>query len=590
MTVSAKLSLPIMLSTVLVACGGGGGGSDTKSSQLSVSVTIQASTSEAKVNQNVTLTWSATNASSCTASGGWSGTKGINGSETLMLPATGDNTFSIQCSGQNASPASTAVVIRGLPLCTHTSTSDGILVSSPAELQTALTGASGNGRDDTIYLAAGVYKPSKTFVYDAKGTTETLSLIGCSAEDVVIDGQDNIRLFHFQKNGVIGDATAWQRSTIHNPPYPTLRVIGITIQNGNEQNDFHIYGYSGAGMLVERYHAEFDSVRFLRNKGYDEGGAVNGVANVTVKNSVFKNNYAKSSNGAGGGAAMSVCGSITISNSTFESNDRLAVYRGICMEADYSKLPIAISGSTFGKNSVALYALGDYGAAAGSIGDLTITNSVFESNIGTAVITRLGNVTINDTKFINNGFQSIDVSNAAKCVDYDFYPCDSGGAIKVDNYLMGGGVLTIVGSEFAGNYAPNYGGAIAMGGVRDCQVTFQREGAPCNPEVTGLNPDHNILVKDTIFADNRSHRGAAIAIAKFPLGKKGFQRGNITIEGGSFTNNTAALITPAAGVVPVDELQTTVIAAGGSVKQCGVKFSGNSADVIVAAKGGQIVC
>ena len=238
----------------------------------------------------------------------------------------------------------------------------------------------------------------------------------------------------------------------------------------------------------------------------------------------------------------------------------------------------------------AFYVRGGYGAPSGSFGQLTIADSVFDSNTEHAVVARLGNVNITNTSFLNNGYQTADVSAAAECVDYDFYPCTNGGALFVDNWSVGGGVVTIEDSEFTGNYAPNYGGAIAMGGVRDCEQNFSREGSPCNPAVAGSNTEYNLVLRNTTFHSNRSHRGAAIAIAKMPLVAEGFQRGSVTIEGGAFTDNVAELIEPAPGVVPVDELETSIIGAGGTVRTCGTTFSGNVADAEVAAKGGRVGC
>jgi predicted outer membrane repeat protein len=487
----------------------------------------------------------------------------------------------------SGSGGGTATVPVTPPLCTHASTADGVLVTNVAELQAALTNAGGNGRDDVIYIAAGLYKPEQTLVYDAKGTTEKISLVGCASDDVVIDGQSKIRIFHFQKNGRIGDISAWRNSTIHNPPYPALRLQGLTVKNGDSINDTNQYGYSGGGMLVERYNTELNQIRVLNNRDAYEGAGVNGVADVSIKDSVFQNNANTSFSGGG---AISACGAVTITNSTFDSNSRLAVYRGICIEADYSRLPITIHNSVFKRNQTAVYALGDYGASNGSLGQMTVSNSRFEENRGSALVSRVGNLTITNTRFVSNGFQTSDTSNAVNCVDYDFFPCGSGGALLVDNYITGGGVVSITGSEFSNNYAPNYGGAIAMGGVRDCQVTYSREGTPCNPVVSGFDPEYNIVLRDTTFTGNRSHRGAAIAIARMPLARSGFQRGSITIDGGSFRDNVAELITPAAGITPVDELQTTIIGTGGVVRACGTTFSNNRADAVVAGKGGSTGC
>ena len=56
-----------------------------------------------------TLIWSSTNATSCTASGGWSGTKATSGSQsTGALTATGN--FTLTCTGTGGSASASATV------------------------------------------------------------------------------------------------------------------------------------------------------------------------------------------------------------------------------------------------------------------------------------------------------------------------------------------------------------------------------------------------------------------------------------------------------------------------------------------------
>jgi len=59
---------------------------------------------------NVTLTWNTVNASSCTASGGWSGTKATSGNETINN-VTQTTTFTLSCTGSGKQPNSSSVVV-----------------------------------------------------------------------------------------------------------------------------------------------------------------------------------------------------------------------------------------------------------------------------------------------------------------------------------------------------------------------------------------------------------------------------------------------------------------------------------------------
>src|SRR5688572_21283940 len=76
---------------MLAGCGGGGGngGNPSTPNDPSPTVTLNLSPTAITAGQTVTLTWSSTSATSCTASGGWTGTKNTSGSEmSAALSAT----------------------------------------------------------------------------------------------------------------------------------------------------------------------------------------------------------------------------------------------------------------------------------------------------------------------------------------------------------------------------------------------------------------------------------------------------------------------------------------------------------------------
>ena len=60
--------------------------------------------------QSSQLTWSATNASSCTASGAWSGTKATAGTLAVASPAAGSYTYTLACSGDGGSATGSATL------------------------------------------------------------------------------------------------------------------------------------------------------------------------------------------------------------------------------------------------------------------------------------------------------------------------------------------------------------------------------------------------------------------------------------------------------------------------------------------------
>ena len=68
-----------VIAALLTSCSGGGGGDNTPAP----TVQLQAEPSEVESGGTTTLTWSSTNADTCQASGGWSGTKLVSGSEAV---------------------------------------------------------------------------------------------------------------------------------------------------------------------------------------------------------------------------------------------------------------------------------------------------------------------------------------------------------------------------------------------------------------------------------------------------------------------------------------------------------------------------
>ena len=111
--------ITIGMTIMLTACGGGGSGGTNVAGALitaggttgggnsgnttTPTVTLSASASKIVVGDSTTLHWSSSDASSCTASGSWSGSKSLSGNESITLDSYGDFTFSIDCSGTTSS-------------------------------------------------------------------------------------------------------------------------------------------------------------------------------------------------------------------------------------------------------------------------------------------------------------------------------------------------------------------------------------------------------------------------------------------------------------------------------------------------------
>ena len=96
------------LTVFLAACGGGGGGS-SGGEPLAPTVTLTVSPQTVDSGESATLTWSSTDATECTASGSWSGARGMSGSQGTGA-LTGNASYTLTCTGTGGSDAETASV------------------------------------------------------------------------------------------------------------------------------------------------------------------------------------------------------------------------------------------------------------------------------------------------------------------------------------------------------------------------------------------------------------------------------------------------------------------------------------------------
>lgn len=101
----------------------GPGGSHSDSVSVSVgaqpqplpTVTLSANPTNVAYNGNSVLSWSTTNATSCVASGGWSGSKSVNGGNSTISNLTNTTTYVITCTNSTGSASDSVTVFVGTP-------------------------------------------------------------------------------------------------------------------------------------------------------------------------------------------------------------------------------------------------------------------------------------------------------------------------------------------------------------------------------------------------------------------------------------------------------------------------------------------
>ncbi|MGH8263362.1 MAG: hypothetical protein ACRET4_07775 [Steroidobacteraceae bacterium] len=105
---SSRFAVVVLSAVALAACGGGGGGGSSNQTPAAT-VTLTANPTSVNTGATSQLTWSSTNAQTCTASDGWAGSRATSGNETTVaLSAT--TAFNLSCSGSGGAGQASATV------------------------------------------------------------------------------------------------------------------------------------------------------------------------------------------------------------------------------------------------------------------------------------------------------------------------------------------------------------------------------------------------------------------------------------------------------------------------------------------------
>ncbi len=169
---------PLALASLLSGCGGGGSGNgDRPIISLSVApVTIA-------VGNSASLTWEANGATGCSASGAWSGSRPISGSETVSPASAGTLTYTLTCTNAagNSSISSSLVVT---PPPDATLTFEGQVVDSPVA-SAAVTVRVGSRSFTGAADGTGHYSITATIPPTATADFVSIEAVGSTADPQV---------------------------------------------------------------------------------------------------------------------------------------------------------------------------------------------------------------------------------------------------------------------------------------------------------------------------------------------------------------------------------------------------------------------
>ena len=100
---SLSKALTPSLALAVVACGGYGGGGGNTTPPLTPTVNLSVQPTTITAGQSATLTWSTTNAGTCTAEGAWSGTQATTGTQSVTPSVAGSSQYTLTCTAPSGS-------------------------------------------------------------------------------------------------------------------------------------------------------------------------------------------------------------------------------------------------------------------------------------------------------------------------------------------------------------------------------------------------------------------------------------------------------------------------------------------------------
>ena len=210
-------------------------------------VAIVASPAAVQLGSASTISWSSSNATSCTASGAWTGAKATSGTEGATPQAAGDASYSLTCTGDGgtASSATTVTVSAGppaVPTATLTPGSSTVMVGSSTTLTWSSTGATGctasdawsgaksaSGTQTVTPAALGASNYILTCTGAGGSIVASATVNAIAAGDLLLTANDNGYVSVYKLDGSTGVPTE-----VGGSPFPAGgRTASIALSVGN---------------------------------------------------------------------------------------------------------------------------------------------------------------------------------------------------------------------------------------------------------------------------------------------------------------------------------------------------------------------
>lgn len=117
----SNMLFAVLMAAAIAGCGGGSSGAVTPSNPIAPvspvpTVSLSIDSPKVAVGQSAKLTWSSTNATSCTASGAWAGTQENSGTLSQVSNTPGSLTYTLTCAGAGGSANQSVLLTVAIPL------------------------------------------------------------------------------------------------------------------------------------------------------------------------------------------------------------------------------------------------------------------------------------------------------------------------------------------------------------------------------------------------------------------------------------------------------------------------------------------